>query len=159
MSATALPIGFAPPDWQFALCSCSAFDAGLRRYNGQSSGRQCANRRDAVWAGNAASPAAQRFEITTLKETPEDKRLAARGARVITLYTRPGCHPCEEAKAVIAPMLGAFGATLPEVNIDEDDVLRERYGVDIPVIFIGARKAAKHRVDAVKFHRQLRDAV
>jgi hypothetical protein len=29
MSATTLPIGFAPPDWQFALCSCSAFDAAL----------------------------------------------------------------------------------------------------------------------------------
>ncbi len=56
-------------------------------------------------------------------------------------------------------MLGEFGATLREVNIDEDDALRERYGVDIPVIFIGARKAAKHGVDAVKFRRQLRDAV
>ena len=56
-------------------------------------------------------------------------------------------------------MLGEFGATLREVNIDEDDALRERYGVDIPVIFIGARKAAKHHVDAVKFRRQLRDAV
>jgi hypothetical protein len=60
---------------------------------------------------------------------------------------------------LIAPMLGEFGAALREVNIDEDDVLRERYGADIPVIFIGARKAAKHRVDAVKFRWQLRDAV
>src|SRR5258707_8029026 len=134
MSATTLPIGFAPPDWQFALCSCSAFDAGLRRYNGQSSGRQCANRRDAVCAGNAASPRAERFEFTTLKETPEEERLASSGPRVVTLYTRPGCHLCEEAKALIAPMLGEFGATLREVNIDEDDALRPRYGVDIPGI-------------------------
>jgi hypothetical protein len=29
---------------------------------------------------------------------------------------------------------------------------------DIPVIFIGARKAAKHRVNAVKFRRQLKEA-
>ena len=94
-----------------------------------------------------------------MKETPEDERLASSGPRVVTLYTRPGCHLCEEAKALIAPMLGEFGATLREVNIDENDVLRERYGVDIPVIFISARKAAKHRVDAVKFRRQLRDAV
>ncbi len=56
-------------------------------------------------------------------------------------------------------MLGEFGATLREVNIDEDDVLRHRYGLDIPVIFIGVRKAAKHRVDPVKFRRQLRDTV
>ena len=78
---------------------------------------------------------------------------------MVTLYTRPGCHLCEEAKALIEPILGEFGATLREVNIDADAVLRERYGMDIPVIFIGARKAAKHHVDAVKFRRQLRDAV
>ena len=78
---------------------------------------------------------------------------------MVTLYTRPHCHLCEEAKALIAPMLGEFGATLREVNIDEDALLRERYGLDIPVIFIGGRKAAKHRVDPVKFRQQLRDAV
>jgi len=129
MSATTLPIGFAPPD--SAICIMLLFPAG----------------RDAVRAGNDA-----------LKETPEDERLWAGGARVVTLYTRPGCHLCEEAKALVTPMLGEFGATLREVNIDEDAVLRERYGLDIPVIFIGARKAAKHRVDAVKFRRQLQDA-
>jgi len=93
-----------------------------------------------------------------VKQTPEDELLAACGPCVVTLYTRPGCHLCEEAKASIAPMLAEFGATLREVNIDADAVLRERYGMDIPVIFIGARKAAKHRVDAVKFRRQLKEA-
>jgi glutaredoxin len=89
----------------------------------------------------------------------EDERLAASEPRTITLYTRPGCHLCEDAKALIEPMLGEFGATLREVNIDEDAVLRQRYGTDIPVIFIGSRKAAKHRVDPVKFRRQLKDAI
>ena len=60
----------------------------------------------------------------------------------MTLYTRPGCHLCEEAKAAIAPVLHEFGAALREVNIEKDAVLEERYGWDIPVIFIGARKAA-----------------
>jgi len=91
--------------------------------------------------------------------SPEDKRLAASGPRAITLYTRPGCHLCEEAKALIESLLSEFGATLREVNIDEDEVLRQRYGTDIPVIFIGSRKAAKHRVDPVKFRRQLSNAV
>jgi glutaredoxin len=91
-------------------------------------------------------------------KTPEDERLAACGPRVVTLYTRPRCHLCEQAKALIEPMLAEFGATLREVNIDTDDALRERYGLDIPVIFIGAHKAAKHCVDPVKFRRQLRDA-
>jgi glutaredoxin len=94
-----------------------------------------------------------------VNDSPEDARLAAIGPRVITLYTRTGCHLCEEAKAVIDPMLSEFGATLREVNIDDDAELTRRYGTDIPVVFIGARKAAKHRVDPVKFRRQLKDAV
>jgi glutaredoxin len=93
-----------------------------------------------------------------VKEHPEDARLAAAGPREVTLYTRPGCHLCAEAKAAIAPLLRKFGAVLREVNIDKDAVLEERYGSDIPVIFIGARKAAKHRVDVHQFRRQLEQA-
>ena len=89
---------------------------------------------------------------------PEDARLAAAGPRDVTLYTRPGCHLCDQAKAAIAPLLSECGATLREVNIDEDAALKERYGWDIPVIFIGARKVAKHRVDPAQFRRQLRQA-
>jgi|SRR5215467_6546433 len=90
---------------------------------------------------------------------PEDAKLAACGPRDVTLYSRPGCHLCEEAKAAIAPLLREFHATLREVNIDEDVVLKQRYGWDVPVIFIGQRKAAKHRVDLSQFRRQLGGAV
>jgi len=84
-------------------------------------------------------------------------RLAG-SSREVTLYTRPGCHLCEQAKAVIAPLLREFGATLREVNIDEDPALKERYEYDVPVIFVGDRKAAKHRVDLKEFRHQLADA-
>lgn len=90
-----------------------------------------------------------------MTEHPEDTRLAAAGAREVTLYTRPGCHLCEEAKNAMTPILREARAVLREVNIAGDAVLEERYGVDIPVIFIGARKAAKHRVDVKQFRRQL----
>lgn len=91
-------------------------------------------------------------------DSPEDARLAACGPRDVTLYSRPGCHLCEQAKAVIAPVLRELGAALHEVNIDEDAVLTARYGWDIPVIFIGKHKAAKHRVDLPQFRRQLEGA-
>jgi len=87
----------------------------------------------------------------------EDGRLQLAGTRDVTIYSRPGCHLCEEAKAQIAPLLKEFGARLTEINIDEDPELRARYDYDVPVIFLGARKAAKHRVDPVQFRRQLRD--
>jgi glutaredoxin len=90
-----------------------------------------------------------------VKEHPEDAWVAAAGPREVTLYTRPGCHLCEEAKAAMAPLLREFGASLREVNIEGDAVLEGRYGWDIPVIFVGARKAAKHRVDVELFRRKL----
>ena len=94
----------------------------------------------------------------TASNSPEDPRLASCGPRDITLYSRPGCHLCEEAKAAIAPLLRELGVVLREVNIDEDAILKERYGSDIPVLFIGAHKAAKHHVDLVQFRRQLEEA-
>jgi glutaredoxin len=94
----------------------------------------------------------------TMSGSSEDSCPGAPGPRDVTLYTRPGCHLCEEAKAVIAPLILEFGAVLREVNIDEDPDLRERYGWDIPVIFIGEHKAAKHHVDVAQFRRQLEDA-
>ena len=87
----------------------------------------------------------------------EEGRLQLVGPRDVTIYSRPGCHLCEEAKARIAPLLEEFGARLTEINIDEDAQLRARYDYDVPVIFLGARKVAKHRVDLVQFRRQLRD--
>lgn len=76
----------------------------------------------------------------------------------VTLYTRPGCHLCDEARSQIAPLLAEFGARLREVNIDADPVLRERYNLDVPVIFLGDRKIAKHRVDPSQFRRHLLEA-
>lgn len=88
----------------------------------------------------------------------EDARLAAAGPLEVTLYTRPGCHLCEDAKAAIAPLLREFNATLREVNIDQDAALAERFGWDIPVLFVGKHKAAKHRVDLAQFRRHLEEA-
>jgi glutaredoxin len=93
-----------------------------------------------------------------VKEHPEDARLAAAGPHEVTLYTRPGCHLCEEAKVAIAPLLREFGAALREISIENDPVLEERYGWDIPVVFLGPRKTAKHRVDVEQFRRQLQES-
>lgn len=88
----------------------------------------------------------------------EDGRLALVGPREVTLYTRPGCHLCDEAKFAMAPLLREFGARLTEVNIDLDPALHARYTNDVPVIFLGARKVAKHRLDPQQFRRQLEQA-
>jgi len=76
----------------------------------------------------------------------------------VTLYSRPGCHLCEDAKNLVLPLVREFGATLREINIDEDPELTLLYRLDIPVIFVGSHKAAKHRVDPGQFRRQLGEA-
>jgi glutaredoxin len=98
------------------------------------------------------------LRVKTVSEQPEDLRLGASGPLDVTLYSRPGCHLCEAAKTAIAPLLREFRAVLREVNIDDDPLLKERYGWDVPVLFIGSHKAAKHRVDLAQFRRQLQEA-
>jgi glutaredoxin len=88
----------------------------------------------------------------------EAGRLAIAGPREVTLYARSGCHLCDEAKTAMAPLLREFGATFREVDIDQDAELRERYTNDVPVIFLGSRKIAKHRLDPVQLRHQLEQA-
>ena len=88
-------------------------------------------------------------------ERTEDGRLAIAYPLDVTLYTRAGCPLCEEAKEQMAPLLREYGASLREVDVDVDPVLLERYTNDVPVIFLGSRKVAKHRLDLDQFRRQL----
>lgn len=75
---------------------------------------------------------------------------------IVTLYTRPGCHLCDDAKANIFAAGCSDQFQLVEVNIDEDAEARARYQYDIPVIFINGVKVFKHRVEPRDFKRKLR---
>ena len=76
----------------------------------------------------------------------------------VVLYTRAGCHLCDEAKKVLMLLRDEFHFTFWEVDIDSDEVLRARYGHDIPVVFLDGRKVAKHRLDKEQFRRRLEQA-
>src|SRR5271168_3841693 len=88
----------------------------------------------------------------------EEGRLALAARRDITLYLREGCHLCEEAKSAMAPVLKALGASLHEVDIDDDPILLARYTNDVPVIFIGPHFFAQHRIDPARLRRHLENA-
>jgi glutaredoxin len=85
----------------------------------------------------------------------EDGRLAVVNPREITLYTRGGCHLCDEARDAITPLLREFGATLREVDIDDDPVLHDRHTNDVPVIFLGSQIVGQHRADLARLREQL----
>jgi glutaredoxin len=93
-----------------------------------------------------------------MTEPVEDGRIAAAGPHDLTLYSRPGCHLCDEMKKQIAPLVTQFRARLREVNVDSDPVLRQRYNEEVPVLFLGSRKVAKYSVDVEQLRRQLQRA-
>ncbi len=74
----------------------------------------------------------------------------------VILYTRPGCHLCEEAKQEMLAAGCAGEYTFEEVNIETEAALKERYGWEIPVIVINGVKAFKYRLTADEFKRKLR---
>ena len=57
--------------------------------------------------------------------------------RAITLYTRPGCHLCDEAREAILGLRGVVPPfELGEVDIERDDGLLARYLERIPVVVV-----------------------
>lgn len=73
----------------------------------------------------------------------------------VVLYTRKGCHLCDVAKEEIERLRAAAGFQLAIVDIDSDEELRRKYNDEVPVIFIGGRKAFKYRVDPRQFLRKI----
>ena len=56
------------------------------------------------------------------------------------LYSRPGCHLCDDARVVIAAVCAELGESFDEVSIDDDPALVERFGEEIPVTFVDGRQ-------------------
>jgi glutaredoxin len=75
----------------------------------------------------------------------------------LTIYSRPGCHLCDEMKGVVKRVIGPLAdrAVLREIDISGDPDLEARYGVEIPVLLIDGKKAAKYRINAETLARML----
>lgn len=54
----------------------------------------------------------------------------------LVLYSRPGCHLCENLLEELLPLLRGR-AGLREVNIDTDPALRAQFDVRVPVLAAG----------------------
>ena len=65
----------------------------------------------------------------------------------ITLVSKPGCHLCEEARAVIARVAADVGVGWVERSIEDDPALKEQYWEQIPVTFVDGRQHDYWRVD------------
>ena len=73
----------------------------------------------------------------------------------VVVYSRPGCHLCDEAKDAMLKAGCSDQFTLEEVNIESDEELLRKYKYDIPVIVIDGVETFIHRVDLKEFIRIL----
>jgi hypothetical protein len=67
-------------------------------------------------------------------------------ARVL-LYGKPGCHLCDDARAVIERVCADLGEAYEEISILDDPALMDRFGEEIPVTFVDGRQHDFWRVD------------
>ncbi len=69
----------------------------------------------------------------------------------VILFTRQGCHLCDDALA----LLRRHDLSPVEVDIDQDPQLRERYDCCVPVVEIDGRERFRGRVDERLLRRLL----
>ncbi|WP_300681489.1 glutaredoxin family protein [Nocardioides sp.] len=78
----------------------------------------------------------------------------------ITLYSRPGCHLCDQARVVIEQICAELGESYVELDIDDpnqvDPEVRERMTDEIPVTFVDGAQHDFWRVDPVRLRSALR---
>jgi glutaredoxin len=73
----------------------------------------------------------------------------------VVLYTKPGCHLCDHAKAAILAVRREISFELKEIDIRLDAELFDLYKFDIPVVTIDGLRAFKHRVDPAALKEKL----
>ena len=74
----------------------------------------------------------------------------------LTLYSKPGCHLCDEMKHVIDRVAARLPLVVDVVDISTDPELTARYGLEIPVLMIDGKKVAKYRVSERELEEKLR---
>ena len=74
---------------------------------------------------------------------------------LLTIYSRPGCHLCDEMKGVVEKVARVEPIALEEIDISKDPDLERRYGLEIPVLLVDGKKAAKYRITELELGRLL----
>ena len=73
----------------------------------------------------------------------------------LTLYGKPGCHLCDDARAAVERVTARREVPLEQVDISRDPVLYKRYGERIPVLELDGETVFEFFVDEVVLERRL----
>jgi glutaredoxin len=74
----------------------------------------------------------------------------------IDIYSRPGCHLCDDAKEIIERVQARFPFSLRVIDIETDPALEKAYGEQIPVVFINGNKAFKYFIDESELEQKVK---
>jgi glutaredoxin len=73
----------------------------------------------------------------------------------LTLYSRPGCHLCDDARAALERVRARTTFSLHEVDITTDDELHRRYLERIPVVSLNGEELFEFFVDEAALEDRL----
>jgi glutaredoxin len=74
---------------------------------------------------------------------------------LVTLYGKPGCHLCDDARATVERVRARLPFELLEVDVTLDPVLNRRYGERIPVLALDGEELFEHFVDEAALRERL----
>ncbi|MBM7791267.1 glutaredoxin family protein [Tenggerimyces flavus] len=73
----------------------------------------------------------------------------------VTLYSKPGCHLCDDARTVIETVCGDLGEEWAEVDIEQDQALYDKFWEQIPVTYVDDKQHDFWRVDEQRLRAAL----
>ena len=74
---------------------------------------------------------------------------------VLTVYGKPGCHLCDDARDAVRDVLAGRDVGLREIDVTLDPVLERRYGERIPVVALDGEELFDYVVDAEALGKRL----
>lgn len=76
----------------------------------------------------------------------------------LTLYTRVGCHLCDEMKADLLALRPPLDFRLTEVEVGWDGELAEKYGNLVPVLELAGQEVCHYFLDEARLRAALAQA-
>ena len=76
---------------------------------------------------------------------------------LVTVYSKPGCHLCEEAIRTLQVVQKQQRFELEEINIQTDPALLAEYGEQIPVVMLNGTFLFEYAVDEARLRQLLKE--
>ena len=75
---------------------------------------------------------------------------------ILTLYSKPGCHLCEDLRILLEELQPEHGFAIEEINIEANAELFARYRFEIPVLLKNGSEVARGRITDRELRELLR---